>query len=586
MTQPYWRWQDPLEATLLPLVSRDLLMEHVRAIAARERESGSPGEAQAFDYIERMLKQYGLAVERREIEALISLPQEGRLVLPDGVTVEGLTHAFSPSTDGLEAEVVDAGEGSPDDYARVRAAGKIALVASLATPGKAWAAQQAGTVGQIFVNMDHLHNMIVTTIWGTPAPETAWRIPRTPCLSIRGEDAQRLRALLHRGPTRVRLVTRVRTGWIPIPHLVAHLDGRVEDRFVLFSGHVDAWHHGAMDNGTANATMLEVARLLGRSRDGLRRGIRLAFWSGHSHGRYAGSAWYADHAWAELHRRCALHLNVDSTGARGATDYSVFHATEEAQGFAEAVVHDITGQTGRARRFSRAGDQSFWGVGVPSALMSLSGIPRQDTELSRAMERLFGTAGFPWWWHTREDTVDKIDPDVLLLDTRVYAAAALRLLGAPVLPLEPARQARALLATLEDLQGAARGHFDLGPALEAGRRLVARADALASALDRLVAAGPTDARVETANRALVRLSRILVPLAYTTGDRFAHDLALPVPPLAGLQPARDLAALGPGSDAFKFTAAALVRERNRAVHALDEAAELIDDLLDGKEIRS
>ena len=27
--------------------------------------------------------------------------------------------------------------------------------------------------------------MIVTTIWGTPEPETAWRIPRTPCLSIR-----------------------------------------------------------------------------------------------------------------------------------------------------------------------------------------------------------------------------------------------------------------------------------------------------------------------------------------------------------------------------------------------------------------
>jgi hypothetical protein len=26
--------------------------------------------------------------------------------------------------------------------------------------------------------------MIVTTTWGTPEPETAWRIPRTPCLSI------------------------------------------------------------------------------------------------------------------------------------------------------------------------------------------------------------------------------------------------------------------------------------------------------------------------------------------------------------------------------------------------------------------
>src|SRR5206468_10398457 len=151
--------------------------------------------------------------------------------------------------------------------------------------------------------------------------------------------------------------------------------------------------------------MLEVARLLASRRAALRRGLRLAFWSGHSHGRYAGSAWYADHAWLELHRRCAVHLNIDSTGARGATDYSVLHATEECQGFVETLVHDLTGQTARARRFSRAGDQSFWGAGVPSALMSLSGIPRQDTELSRFMELLVGTARFPWWWHPRGDTV-------------------------------------------------------------------------------------------------------------------------------------------------------------------------------------
>src|SRR4029453_14883229 len=117
----------------------------------------------------------------------------------------------------------------------------------------------------------------------------------------------------------------------------------------------------------------------------------------------------------------------------------------------EAVVHDVTGQTARARRFPRAGDQSFWGIGIPSALMSLSGIPRQDTDLPRWMGRLFGTAGFPWWWHPGEDTIDKIDPDVLALDTRVYVAAALRLVGGPLLPLDYARFARAILAALDEL---------------------------------------------------------------------------------------------------------------------------------------
>jgi hypothetical protein len=567
-----WEYRDPLESPLTAQVSATTLMDHVRAIGALERESGSPGEAQAFDYIERTLKSYGVEVERREIEAYISLPQEARLALPDGTVIEGLTHSFSTSVDALEAEVVDAGDGRPEDLRG--AAGKIALIRGLASPGRAWAAQQAGVLGQVHVLMDHLHNMIVTTIWGTPTPETAWRIPATPCLSVLGADGERLRARLAQGPLRLRMTTRVRTGWRPIPHLVGELAGRHEDRFVLFSGHVDAWHHGAMDNGTANATMLEVARLLAGRREALRRSIRLAFWSGHSHGRYAGSAWYADHAWRDLHRRCVVHLNVDSTGARGATDYSVLHATEDAAAFAEAVVADVTGQRARGRRFSRAGDQSFWGAGVPSAFMSLSGLPRQDTELSRAMERLVGSAGFPWWWHTRDDTVDKIDADVLTLDTKVYLAATLRWLNAPVLPLDHARAARGLAAELEALQAAAGPRFDLAPALDAARALVERLERARAAL-----AGAPAARAEALNRVLMGLSRVLVPLAYTSGDRFAHDLALPLPPLAGLQRARELAALDPDHDAFKFARTALVRERNRAVHALDSAASLADELL-------
>jgi Peptidase family M28 len=567
-----WEYRDPLEAALMAEVSAKTLMEHVRTIGALERESGSPGEAQAFDYIERTLKSYGVDVERREIEAFISLPQEAHLALPDGTVIAGLTHSFSASVDALDAEVVDVGDGRPEDLARAK--GKVALIRGLASPGRAWAAQQAGALGQIHVLMDHLHNMIVTTIWGTPDPQSAWRIPATPCLSILGADGESLRARLASGPLRGRMTTRVRTGWMPIPHLVGELAGRDEDRFVLFSGHVDSWHYGAMDNGTANATMLETARLLGSRREALRRGIRFAFWSGHSHGRYAGSAWYADHAWRELHQRCVVHLNVDSTGARGATDYSVLHATEDAQPFAERVVADVTGQRGRGRRFSRAGDQSFWGAGVPSAFMSLSGLPRQDTELSRAMERLVGSAGFPWWWHTKNDTIDKIDPDVLVLDTKVYLASTLRWLNAPVLPLDHARAAQSLLAELEALQAAAGPRFDLGPALEAARGLLERLQRLAPAV-----AGATADRVEAANRALVRLSRVLVLLAYTTGDRFTHDLALPIPPLAGLQRARELAALDPDGDAFKFARAALMRERNRAVHALESAATVADEFL-------
>jgi hypothetical protein len=143
-----------------------------------------------------------------------------------------------------------------------------------------------------------------------------------------------------------------------------------------------------------------------------------------------------------------------------------------------------------------------------------------------------------------------------------------------VLPLDHRRAAQSLVAELEALQAAAGARFDLAPALDAARALRDRLERLAD----VVAAAPAS-RHETLNRGLMRLSRLLVPLAYTTGDRFTHDLALPVPPLAGLQRARELAALDPDADAFKFARAALVRERNRAVHALDSAATVADDLL-------
>jgi len=105
-----------------------------------------------------------------------------------------------------------------------------------------------------------------------------------------------------------------------------------------------------------------------------------------------------------------------------------------------------------------------------------------------------------------------------------------------------------------------------------------RLDRVAAAVAGIDATAPA-AKVEAVNRGLMRLSRALVPLSYTSGDRFTHDLAVPLPPLAGLQSVRELTALDPDTDAFKFARAALVRERNRAVHALDTAASAADDLL-------
>jgi hypothetical protein len=165
-----------------------------------------------------------------------------------------------------------------------------------------------------------------------------------------------------------------------------------------------------------------------------------------------------------------------------------------------------------------------------------------------------------WWWHTPEDLIDKIDIDFLVRDTRVFMHVIWRLLADARLPLDYTAHARALGAELDGLAGRLGGRFDMAPLTEAAATLLRRAEALAGCTD--------DAAV---NAALMRVSRALVPIDYSHGDRFSHDPALPNPPWPTLEPLRALAATAPGSDAEKFAAVAATRARNRVLFALHEA---------------
>ncbi len=338
----------------------------------------------------------------------------------------------------------------------------------------------------------------------------------------------------------------------------------------MFSGHHDTWYYGVMDNGGANATMLEVARLFAPEQPAWRRGLRLCFWSGHSHGRYAGSTWYADTNWEDLHRRCVAHVNVNSTGARGNTVLADALASAELSGLAKDAVRVQGGQELDGLRMSRAGDQSFWGIGVPSLFMGMGEQPVGSAD--NVMGAVFGGgtrkgAGFGWWWHTPDDTLDKMDPGILVRDTKVYVHALWRLLTDRVLPLDYAAGAAALGDVLSGLEKQLDGRFDLSRLTARVARLRDQAAALAGFAPRI----RDDAQADRINAALVAVSRALVPMDYTTGDRFKHDPALPQAPYPVLDPVRRLAAARPGSDDANFMTGSATRACNRLAFALDQA---------------
>jgi hypothetical protein len=582
--------RDP-EQAITGAVSAARLMTYTREVSHWVRLSGSEEEARAFDYLETTLKSFGLPVRRYHHEALVSWPGVASLEIPGSQSqqVECITHAFAASTPtgGVEAEVVDARGGDFGPTVR----GKIALVDGLAMPVRARAAEQAGAVGVIFLNPPELHEMIVSTVWGSPTPETVTALPKLVAVSVRERDGALLREQAGTGDLRVRLHAAVDTRWRKTPILVADLGGRDEpDRFVLFSGNVDSWHYGAMDNGSANAVMLEMARILSRRQKRLRRGVRFAFWSGHSHGRYSGSTWYADTHWDDLYRHAVLHLNVDSAGGKGATVLSEAQTMAETWALAARCIKDVSGQDLERRRISRMGDQSFWGIGLPSMFVDVSAQPAGTSAAGSALASLTGGAshhgGLGWWWHTTEDTLDKIDKANLHRDAQVYALALWRWCTAPVLPLDYRETATELRTALRGIQEAAGDTFDMTQPLEAVERFASASGRLAAAAERIAAGlggrGTRRQRQAAAalNDGLMRIGRALIPINYTAAGPFDHDPAVPIPPVPALQPASRLRTLRTGSDEQLMLVTRLTRDRNKVTHAVNTATEVIERTLE------
>ena len=77
----------------------------------------------------------------------------------------------------------------------------------------------------------------------------------------------------------------------------------------------------------------------------------------------------------------------------------------------------------------------------------------------------------------------------------------------------------------------------------------------------------------------MKLSRCLVPLDYTSGDRFGHDLALPQAAFPVLDPLRLLVRMPEGSEGARFAAVGAVRARNRIRGAIEEAIQIVEGAL-------
>jgi len=567
------------------------IIEHVRRITeiAPQRLSGSPEERKIVAYFKEVLGRDKIPVQVHEIDAFVSFPREGKVEIlsPETRTLPCSTFAQIRSTgeEGLEGELVFAGQGSFADYEGLDVRGKIVLVEfsqAPPRPEKVRIATLKGAIGQIQMNWglpehDSFPLGTVKSIWGNPTDEDFHLMPTLPAVGITRGEGEKLRALLQRGNVRVRVTARADRGWgtILLPHIIIPGSG-ASSKFVLLGGHYDAWGGGVTCNATGTAVKLELTRILWANRKKFRHPIWVAFWAGHETGIMEGSSWFVDRFWEELSKDAIAYINVDSPGLK---DAEVYRAATSPQilRFHQKVVKEVLGKkVSEYIRLARTGDQSFFGVGVPS----INGRHHPTEERKKEWHG----AALGWWYHSAKDTWDKMDADNLLCDARVYLAYLLHLADSIVLPFEYVFPADEILGRLQEVQKLAGEEFDLGRELKLARAFRQRAVKLRRITDGLPKDRPAKkmATVLKVNECLMQLSRVLTPMTSTVKGKYGQDsyglssLVKPIPVLEGV---KDYLRLERGSADRKLLMTRLLREKNRISDALREGVEMIDRTL-------
>lgn len=539
------------------------------------------------DIIIDAAKKLGLPVEIHEPTIYLSIPIEASVTI-DGQKFRAKPPAMShPVPDGITAPLLyikanlknlrlysrDIRDTFGDSFTswedfKSRIKGRILITEGFGNPALTSLVQEMGGLALIVINPGaNIHWGTSGMVWGSPGLDDLALKPKIPVLAVSNPDGDRIKALAD-GKREVTVRSVLQEGWYKQKIPIVTIPGTAEkDRYVLVHGHYDSWEVGVGDNATGDAVLLGLADTLWKNRDKLRRSVKIAWWPGHSTGRYCGSTWYADEFALDLDANCVAVVNCDSPGCRWATSYHKTTGMSELHGFITDAIEDVTGQKPAFIRPKRAGDASFFNIGI-SSYYSLTSTMPDDLRAEKNYYEVSGCGG-NIAWHTEDDVMEIADRDILLTDLKIYTLSLLRHAGAELVPGDWRVTADEFAEVIGRYKKAAGGKFDFAP-------LEAETAKLKASLDRFYEAAKRGAiPAAKANDTVMKLCRILIPLNYARVLRFAQDPAIACPQLPGLSAANTLAN---STDGHLVNAALtdLRRGANRYLIALREARALLD----------
>jgi len=291
------------------------------------RLTGSPQGALAERAADSLFRIAGLEhVELFPFEAQAWSRGRVQLTVGDGMGflhLQAVALANTPLEADVEAELIDAGNGLPEDLDRAGDAlkGRVALVniglvdapegtGNLHRSEKAALALKRGVAAIVFVNQVDGGVLLTGTasIDGTLIP--------VPAACIATEDGKTLRERLRKGETlTARLGMNNHSNMVQANNVIAEIRGtKHPEEVILVGGHLDSWDlaSGATDNGLGSFSILDMARAMQAMPTKPERTVRFVLFMGEEQG-LLGSRALVEHyrSTGELAKiRCMINLDM------------------------------------------------------------------------------------------------------------------------------------------------------------------------------------------------------------------------------------------------------------------------------------
>ena len=383
------------------------------------RWPGSGNDKLACDYMAEKLRGYGLDgvhLEKFRIPGWIRGSSSLSVLEPKKRRIDCI--ALPMSAEGVvEAELVYLGSGPVDTYEerREEIEGKIVMVNSGNPEGmkrylhrseKYQRSIISGAAGWIFMNH-----------YPAYGPPTGGVSPIIPAVGVSYEDGMYLaRQLDRKGRVKLRLEATCKNLDVDTWNVVAEIRGTDStDKWVVYGAHYEGHDIsvGALDDATGAACVMEIARILSKEREHLKRNIRFILFGAEEIGLYGSRAYVETHP--DEVSKIRFMLNFDAAGRAGRQGFCL-HGWPQLEEVFQEVKDAIGSDIPIWRQVSPYSDHwPFLLEGVATATMG------DPAEAQRRGGRGFG--------HTKFDTVDKADLRAQRECVANAALAAIRLLN-------------------------------------------------------------------------------------------------------------------------------------------------------------